>query len=251
MNFDVMWSSFPKLIQGIPTTLFLVSTSLAIGFVFAVVFAQMRLSKNAILSNLAVFYVFIFRSTPLLVQIFLIYYGSGQFRPFLQDVGLWQFFREPYFCAIAALTLNTGAYTCEIIRGGIQSVGWGQIEAGRAVGMSSFLLFRHCLSRRHPPGVAGLRKRSHPDHKIKFSRQHDHDLGNYGHREKNHRRDLCAHGSFHYFRGDLSCHEFHHHQGCRIRRKKIVSPALPKNHNKTETSRERGHRTLIYINGSI
>jgi len=145
MNFDVMWSSFPKLIQGIPTTLFLVSTSLAIGFVFAVVFAQMRLSKNAILSNLAAFYVFIFRSTPLLVQIFLIYYGSGQFRPFLQDVGLWQFFREPYFCAIAALTLNTGAYTCEIIRGGIQSVGWGQIEAGRAVGMSSFLLFRRIV----------------------------------------------------------------------------------------------------------
>jgi octopine/nopaline transport system permease protein len=87
-------------------------------------------------------FVYVFRSTPLLVQIFLIYYGSGQFRPFLQELGLWTLFREPYFCAVLALTLNTGAYTSEIIRGGIQSVPLGQLEAGRAVGMSAWQLFR-------------------------------------------------------------------------------------------------------------
>jgi octopine/nopaline transport system permease protein len=76
------------------------------------------------------------------VQIFLIYYGSGQFRPFLQDLGLWVFFRDAWFCAVLALTLNTGAYTSEIIRGGIQSVPFGQLEAGRAVGMSPLQLFR-------------------------------------------------------------------------------------------------------------
>lgn len=145
MNFELMWESFPKLIKGVPETLFLVSSSLAIGFILAVIFAQMRLSKNSVLSRSAALYVFLFRSTPLLVQIFLIYYGSGQFRLFLKDVGLWMFFREPYFCAILALTLNTGAYTCEIIRGGIQSVEWGQIEAGRAIGMSPLTLFKRII----------------------------------------------------------------------------------------------------------
>jgi octopine/nopaline transport system permease protein len=113
--------------------------------VFAVILAQMRLSKNLLLSKLAYAYVYVFRSTPLLVQIFLIYYGSGQFREFFESVGLWYFLREPYFCAILALTMNTAAYTSEIIRGGIQSVPWGELEAGRAVGMSGVTLFRRIV----------------------------------------------------------------------------------------------------------
>ena len=145
MDFDLMAESFPKLISGIPVTLTLVSSSLALGFVFAVVLALMRLSSNLLLSKLAYAYVYVFRSTPLLVQIFLIYYGSGQFRESLESIGLWYFLREPYFCAIMALTMNTAAYTAEIIRGGIQSVPWGQLEAGRAVGMSSVTLFRRIV----------------------------------------------------------------------------------------------------------
>ena len=145
MQFEIMREAFPQLIQGIPETLLLVGISVGIGFIMAVVFAQMRLSKNAFLSRSAALYVYIFRSTPLLVQMYLIYYGSGQFRHFFQDLGVWQFFREPYFCAIAALTLNTGAYTTEIIRGGIQSVTWGEIEAGRAIGMSPWTLFKRIV----------------------------------------------------------------------------------------------------------
>lgn len=140
-----MKESLPQLLGGVPETLTLVSSSLAIGFALAVLVAQIRLSKGVVLPKLAYGYVYIFRSTPLLVQIYLIYYGSGQFQPFLQDIGLWTFFRDPYFCAILALTLNTGAYTSEIIRGGIQSVPWGQIEAGRAIGMSRLLLFRRII----------------------------------------------------------------------------------------------------------
>ena len=132
----------PEILGGLPETLTLVSASLAIGIVVAVLVALARLSKQRVLSKLAYAYVYVFRSTPLLVQIFLIYYGSGQFRPELAEIGLWTFFREPYFCAILALTLNTGAYTSEIIRGGIQSVPLGQIEAGRAIGMSAQQLFR-------------------------------------------------------------------------------------------------------------
>jgi octopine/nopaline transport system permease protein len=145
MDFEIMMEAFPALIEGIPTTLILVASSLALGFVFAVLLAQMRLSRKSLLPQIAYAYVYIFRSTPLLVQIFLIYYGSGQFRESLENVGLWYFFREPYFCAIMALTLNTAAYTSEIIRGGIQSVPWGQLEAGRAVGMSGVTLFRRIV----------------------------------------------------------------------------------------------------------
>ena len=145
MDFELMSESLPKLIAGVPITLSLVAGSLVLGFVFAVVLAQMRLSSNPVLSKLAYAYVYVFRSTPLLVQIFLIYYGSGQFRDSLESVGLWFFLREPYFCAILALTMNTAAYTSEIIRGGIQSVPWGQLEAGRAVGMSGVTLFRRIV----------------------------------------------------------------------------------------------------------
>ncbi len=145
MDFELMAESFPMLIAGVPITLSLVASSLVLGFVFAVVLAQVRLSRNPVLSKCAYAYVYVFRSTPLLVQIFLIYYGSGQFREFFESLGLWYFLREPYFCAILALTMNTAAYTSEIIRGGIQSVPWGELEAGRAVGMSGVTLFRRIV----------------------------------------------------------------------------------------------------------
>jgi octopine/nopaline transport system permease protein/arginine/ornithine transport system permease protein len=90
-------------------------------------------------------YIFYFRGTPLLVQIFLIYYGSGQFRPVLDAWGLWPLFREPYFCAVLTLTLNTAAYTAEILRGAIQAVPFGEIEAARALGMSRWLQLRRIV----------------------------------------------------------------------------------------------------------
>ena len=145
MDFELMAETLPKLLAGVPVTLTLVVSSLLLGFLFAVILAQMRLSRNLLLSNLAYAYVYVFRSTPLLVQIFLIYYGSGQFREPLESVGLWYFLREPYFCAVLALTMNTAAYTAEIIRGGILSVPWGQLEAGRAIGMSGATLFRRIV----------------------------------------------------------------------------------------------------------
>jgi octopine/nopaline transport system permease protein len=144
MNLSLMWESVTKLLGGLPLTLELVGLSLLLGFFVAVGVALMRLSAHRIVSGLAYVYVFVFRSTPLLVQIALIYYGLGQFEA-IRDSFLWQFFREPFWCAILALTLNTGAYTSEIIRGGIQSVSYGQIEAARACGMGSLLLFRRIV----------------------------------------------------------------------------------------------------------
>ena len=107
MNWELIQESWPVLVAAVPDTVALAFSSLAIGFVCATAIALMRLSGKRALWGFAYGYVYIFRSTPLLVQIFLIYYGSGQFRPFLEDIGLWTFFREPWFCAILALTLNT------------------------------------------------------------------------------------------------------------------------------------------------
>lgn len=142
MDFAAIARYAPEIASGLPLTLLLVGQSLLLGFGLAMLLALMRLADNRLASGFAYGFVYVFRSTPLLVQIFLIYYGSGQFRPFLQDLGLWVFFRDAWFCAVLALTLNTGAYTSEIIRGGIQSVPFGQLEAGRAVGMSRSQLFR-------------------------------------------------------------------------------------------------------------
>lgn len=145
MNFEIMKEAFPRLIQGVPETLILVSLSLLFGFLLALTVALMRQSHRPWLLWPARGFIYVFRSTPLLVQIFLIYYGSGQFRHFLQDAGLWWFFRDAWPCAISALALNTGAYTAEIIRGGIASVPAGEIEAGRAVGMHPVTLFRRVI----------------------------------------------------------------------------------------------------------
>ena len=142
MDLAFMRDAFFTLIEGLPLTLNLAFTSVALGAIFAMLLALMRMSGVPALDYVARAYVFVFRGTPLLVQIFLIYYGLGQFRPTLQAWGLWAFFREPYWCAILALTLNTAAYASEIFRGGFQAVPHAQVEAARACGMSGLLLFR-------------------------------------------------------------------------------------------------------------
>ena len=136
MDFELIAESAPKLWAGLDETLLLAGGALVLGFFLAVPIALMNLSRSWALRGAAEVYVYIFRSTPLLVQIFLIYYGSGQFRTSFESVGLWWMFREAWFCAIFALTLNSGAYASQIIRGGLQSVPAGQIEAARAIGMS-------------------------------------------------------------------------------------------------------------------
>jgi octopine/nopaline transport system permease protein len=146
MDLDFLWQSFIRLIGGVPLTLQLAFSSIALGLVLAVALAVMLRSRILPLVWLADSFVFLFRGTPLLVQIFLIYYGLGQFRPVLDEMGIWWFFRSPYYCALLALTLNTAAYGAEIVRGGLQSVPAGQIEAARAFGMSGLTLYRRIVA---------------------------------------------------------------------------------------------------------
>jgi polar amino acid transport system permease protein len=106
-----------------------------LGAVLSVPVAYARMSKNRILSAIAYGYVYFFRGTPLLAQTFLVYYGLGSFRPQLEAVGLWYFFREAWYCAIFAFSLNTAAYQAEILRGAIESVPKGQWEAAASLGL--------------------------------------------------------------------------------------------------------------------
>ena len=141
MDFAFLRETLLLLLSGVPLLLQLAFFSISAGAVLAVLLALMRLSGSRALDYLARCYVFVFRGTPLLVQIFLIYYGLGQF-PEIRESFAWPFLRQPYWCALLALTLNTAAYSSEIIRGGILSVPFGQIEAARACGMSRSLIFR-------------------------------------------------------------------------------------------------------------
>ncbi|HYD64716.1 ABC transporter permease [Azospirillum sp.] len=145
MNWQLMADTLPRLLAGVPLTLQLVVLAEILGVVLATGAALARLSGNRVLEGVSQAYVFVFRGTPLLVQIFLIYYGLGQF-PAIRESVLWPVLREPYWCAVLALMLNTGAYTSEIIRGGIQSVPHGQVEAARACGMGRWLTFRRIVA---------------------------------------------------------------------------------------------------------
>lgn len=145
LDFPFLEETFVKLLSGIPLMLKLSFSSVALGLVFAIALAFAMRSRIRPLAWLAEAYVFVFRGTPLLVQLFLIYYGLGQFRPLLQDIGIWWLFREPYYCALLALTINTAAYGAEIVRGGLNSVPAGQVEAARAFGMSGVTLFRRIV----------------------------------------------------------------------------------------------------------
>jgi polar amino acid transport system permease protein len=129
-------------LSGLLVTLELVAISIVFGAILSVPVAYARMSKNRVLSALAYAYVYFFRGTPLLAQTFLVYYGLGSFRPELQAIGLWTFFRDAWYCAIFAFSLNTAAYQAEILRGAVESVPKGQWEAAAALGLSRLQTLR-------------------------------------------------------------------------------------------------------------
>ena len=140
MDLDLMINSLPKLLGATLTTLKLLSLSLIFGLIIGLIFAIMRLSKNKFVSNFSYGFSYIFRGTPLLVQIFIIYFGLGQIE-YLRSTILWTILKEPYWCAIIAFSLNTGAYTSEILRSAFQTIKPGLIEAGKSLGISSKIIF--------------------------------------------------------------------------------------------------------------
>ncbi len=126
----------PRFISGLGVTLTLVSISIVAGGLLSLPLAFARMSSFKPLAILAYVYVYFFRGTPLLAQLYLIYYGFGSFNASLQSIGLWWFFRDAFYCALLSFTLNTAAYQAEIMRGAIESVPRGQTEGAAALGLN-------------------------------------------------------------------------------------------------------------------
>ena len=135
-----MINSLPKLLSAAAITLKLLSVSLIIGLFIGLLFAILRLNKNIFINRFAYGYSYLFRGTPLLVQIFIIYFGLGQIE-YLRTTFLWTILKEPYWCAIIAFALNTGAYTSEILRSAFQTIKPGVLEAGKSLGIPSKIIF--------------------------------------------------------------------------------------------------------------
>ena len=140
MNFELIISSFPKMLGAAAITVKLLAFSLAIGLLIGLFFAVLRLNKNIFINKFAYGYSYLFRGTPLLVQIYIIYFGLGQIE-FIRSTFLWVILKEPFWCAIIAFALNTGAYTSEILRSAFQTIKPGVIEAGKSLGISNKIIF--------------------------------------------------------------------------------------------------------------
>jgi len=142
MDFELIRLAVPVLLNGLKVTALLTFLSVLIGFNLGLGLAMMRLSSNRLVSGFAKGYSTVFRGTPLLVQIFLFYYGLGQLSFVKDNAALWWVVSDGARCAVLALALNTAAYTSEILRGGLLSVPTGLVEAAQACGMSRALRFR-------------------------------------------------------------------------------------------------------------
>lgn len=139
MDITFIHETFLKLLAGLPLTLNLAVLSLLGGGLLALTLNLLRATRAG--SYVARSYVFLFRGTPLLIQIFMIYYGLGNISA-IRHSFLWPFLRDPYWCGLLALILNDAAYTSEILRGGIRAVPAGAIEAARVCGMSKFTVLK-------------------------------------------------------------------------------------------------------------
>jgi polar amino acid transport system permease protein len=144
-DFGLVFGSLPQLLSGLGLTLELLVLSSFVGLVLAVITLLMRISGRWLLMAPAMVYIYVFRGTPILVQIFVIYYGLPQF-DLIREGALWPILREPFWCCVIALSLNAGAYVSEILRGGVLGVEKGILEAASALGISKTQRFIYITS---------------------------------------------------------------------------------------------------------
>jgi arginine/ornithine transport system permease protein len=144
MDLEAIVGNLPLYLEGLWVTVQLVFLSLVFGLVLAVPVALFAASRNPLVRFLPNAYIYFFRGTPLLIQVFIVYYGMGQFEA-IRESFVWPLFKEAYRCALIAFTLNTAAYTAEILRGAIEQTAFGEIEAARSVGMSRSLIYRRII----------------------------------------------------------------------------------------------------------
>lgn len=141
MDFSIIINEYPFYLEGLWTTTWLVTLALIFGLVIAIPMGILRSSEYKIIQFPIWAFMYFFRGSPLLVQLFIIYYGAAQF-DWLRESWMWTYFQEAWFCALLAFTLNTGAYTAEIVRGVISTMPKGELEAAKAYGMSKWQTLR-------------------------------------------------------------------------------------------------------------
>ncbi len=144
MDVQVIIDNLPLYLQGLRTTVVLVFSSLLLGLLLAIPIALLATSKRKWISALPKAYIYFFRGTPLLVQMFMIYHGMGQFEA-VRESFLWVVFQQAWACALVAFALNTAGYTGEILRGTIEQTPYGEIEAAKSVGMSNAQIYRRII----------------------------------------------------------------------------------------------------------
>jgi arginine/ornithine transport system permease protein len=144
MDVQVIIDNLPLYLKGLQTTIVLVASSLLVGLVLAIPIALLAASKRKWVAALPKAYIYFFRGTPLLVQMFMIYHGMGQFEA-VRESFLWVIFQHAWACALVAFALNTAGYTGEILRGTIEQTPYGEVEAARSVGMSNALIYRRII----------------------------------------------------------------------------------------------------------
>ena len=140
MDLDFALEHFPRLLKATILTIELTLISLFFGVFVGIFFAILRTSKNKVFYFISYYYSYILRGTPLLVQIFIIYFGLAQIE-WIRESFLWIFLKEPYSCAILAFTLNTGAYSSEIFRSAFETINKGIVEAADGLGLSKINTF--------------------------------------------------------------------------------------------------------------
>ncbi|RMH86449.1 ABC transporter permease [Pseudomonas sp. AOB-7] len=143
-DYNMIWENLPLYFNGVLVTLKILLISLALGLSLALPLALMRVSKSPLVNFPAWLYTYVIRGTPMLVQLFLIYYGLAQFE-FIRDSFMWPYFSSATFCACLAFAINTSAYTAEILAGSLKATPHGEIEAAKAMGMSRAKLYRRIL----------------------------------------------------------------------------------------------------------
>lgn len=144
MDIPFIIDTMRQLLGALPMTVMLLVLSVSIGCLIAIGVCWMRVSGIAVLDAFARGYILVFRGSPLLIQMFLIYYGLGQFQA-VRSSFFWIALKDPFWCAVISLALCTGGYSAEIFRGGLIAVPPNEVEAARAIGMSGFLLFRRII----------------------------------------------------------------------------------------------------------
>ena len=144
LDYHLIWQILPLYLNGILLTLIVLLISLSCGLVLAVPLALMRVSRSCLLRYPAWLYTYVIRGTPMLVQLFLIYYGLAQFEA-VRHSPLWPYLSSATFCTCLAFAINTSAYSAELLAGSLRSTPRGEIEAARAMGMSRLTLYRRIL----------------------------------------------------------------------------------------------------------